>query len=304
MLIRHLSYFVALAREQHFARAAEACNVTQPTLTAAIKKLEEDLGAPLVVRDHRFIRLTDEGEKLLLWGRQILADYGSLKDDLAGVSRGLTGTLRLGVIPAAMSAVSFLTSRLVAANPAAHVDIRSMTSRAIDRGLEAFEIDAGVTYLENEPLENVRKVPLYHERYVLAVRRGHPAAANAAVTWKEAAAQRLCLLSEDMQNRRIINNVAASIGVEIKPDVVSNSFLAILAHLRHGTWASIVPHTFASVFFADADLVAVDIIEPVHTQLVGLVLSDRAPLSPMSAALVSAVANVDLDQAFGTDTRR
>ncbi len=99
MLIRHLTYFIALAREQHFARAAEACSVTQPTLTAAIKKLEEDLGVRLVIRDHRFVRLTEEGEKLLLWGRQILVDYGSLKDDLAGLRRGLVGTLHLGVIP-------------------------------------------------------------------------------------------------------------------------------------------------------------------------------------------------------------
>ena len=173
MLIRHLSYFIALAREQHFARAAEACNVTQPTLTAAIKKLEEDLGVRLVVRDRRFVRLTEEGEKLLLWGRQILVDYGSLKDDLAGLRRGLVGTLHLGVIPAAMAAVSFLTSRFAAAHPAAHVEIRSMTSRAIERALEAFEIDAGVTYLENEPLQHVRKVPLYRERYVFVARRGH-----------------------------------------------------------------------------------------------------------------------------------
>jgi DNA-binding transcriptional LysR family regulator len=135
MLIRHLSYFIALAREQHFARAAEACNVTQPTLTAAIQKLEEDLGVRLVIRDHRFDRLTEEGEKLLLWGRQILVDYESLKDDLAGLRRGLVGTLHLGVIPAAMSAVSFLTARFAAAHPAARVEIRSMTSRAIEKAL-------------------------------------------------------------------------------------------------------------------------------------------------------------------------
>jgi DNA-binding transcriptional LysR family regulator len=160
MLIRHLTFFIALAREQHFARAAEACSVTQPTLTAAIKKLEEDLGVRLVVRDHRFVRLTEEGEKLLLWGRQILVDYGSLKDDLAGVRRGFVGTLHLGVIPAAMAAVSLLTSRFTAAHPQATVEIRSMTSRAIERALEAFEIDAGVTYLDNEPLQHVRKVTL------------------------------------------------------------------------------------------------------------------------------------------------
>jgi DNA-binding transcriptional LysR family regulator len=78
--------------------------------------------------------------------------------------------------------------------------------------------------------------------------------------------------------------------------VVSNSFLSILAHVRHGGWASIVPHTFARLFFGGTDLVALDITEPVHTQAVGLVLSDREPLSPMSGALLSSVANVDFEQ--------
>jgi DNA-binding transcriptional LysR family regulator len=114
-----------------------------------------------------------------------------------------------------MSAISLLTSRFSAAHPEARVEIRSMTSRAIERALEAFEIDAGVTYLDNEPLEHVRKVPLYRERYVFLSRREHVAPATATITWKEAAGKRLCLLSEDMQNRRIINKVAASIGVDI-----------------------------------------------------------------------------------------
>jgi DNA-binding transcriptional LysR family regulator len=138
---------------------------------------------------------------------------------------------------------------------------------------------------------------------VFVARREHPAAAHAAISWKEAAAQRLCLLSEDMQNRRIINNVGASIGVEIKADVVSNSFLSILAHVRHGEWASIVPHTFARLFLDSTELVAVDIIEPIHTQAVGLVLSDREPLSPMSGALLSSVANVDFEQELAADGR-
>jgi DNA-binding transcriptional LysR family regulator len=138
-------------------------------------------------------------------------------------------------------------------------------------------------------------VPLYRERYVFVAHRGHRAAGGATITWKEAAAERLCLLSEDMQNRRIINNVAASIGVEINADVVSNSFMAILSHIGHGEWASIVPHTFAHLFGGASDLVAVDIIEPVHTQAIGLVLSDRDPLSPMSGALLSSIENVDFE---------
>ena len=123
-----------------------------------------------------------------------------------------------------------------------------MTSRAIERALEAFEIDAGVTYLDNEPLQHVRKVPLYRERYVFVVAARAVGSANGHDHVEGSRDKRLCLLSEDMQNRRIINKVAASIGVDIKADIVCNSFLAILSHVRHGEWASIVPHTFAHLF--------------------------------------------------------
>jgi DNA-binding transcriptional LysR family regulator len=294
MLVRHLSYFVTLAQERHFARAAEACNVAQPTLSAAIRKLEDDLGARLVIRGHRFAGLTPEGERVLAWGRQILSDYSSLREDLSTLRRGLVGTLRLGVIPAAMPSVSFLTARFCTEHPAADVEIHSLTSRAIQQGLDAFELDGGVTYLENEPLEHVRRVPLYREHYVFMTQRGHPFAERPTLTWKEALTQRLCLLSDDMQNRRIINNLAASIDLEVTAHVVSNSFLGICSHLRHGDWSSIVPHTFSYVFGGMPDLVAIDLVEPVHEQAIGLVLSNREPSSPMASALLASVLESDL----------
>ncbi|WP_421708605.1 LysR family transcriptional regulator [Algihabitans sp.] len=287
MLIRHLSFFITLARERHFARAAAACNVTQPTLSATIRKLEEELDVHLVIRDHRFVGLTEEGEKLLTWGRQILADYDSLKKDLSGDKRGLTGTLRLGVIPATMPAVSFVTSRYSATHPAVTIDIRSMSSRSIQAGLDAFELDGGMTYLDNEPLENVQKIQLYEERYVLVVPKDHRLASSRTATWKAALKERLCLLSEDMQNRRILNRLAESAGLEIHPHVVSNSFLALFSHLRQGEWASIMPHTFAYVVAAVPGLVAIDLVDPVHTQPIGLVLPDRDPLSPLASALLA-----------------
>src|SRR3546814_14753987 len=86
---------------------------------------------------------------------------------------GLVGELRFGVIPAAMPAVSFITARFCDANPGATVSIRSLTSRAIAEGLDAFELDGGLPYLENEPIENVRRVSLYRERYKLAVPANH-----------------------------------------------------------------------------------------------------------------------------------
>jgi DNA-binding transcriptional LysR family regulator len=298
MLVRHLSYFVTLAREKHFARAAEACNVAQPTLSAAIRKLEEDLEARLVIRGHHFVGLTPEGERVLAWGRQILTDYESLREDLSRLRRGMVGTLRLGVIPAAMPVVSFVTARFCKEHPAADVEIQSLTSRAIQRGLDAFELDGGITYLENEPLENVRRVPLYRERYVFVTRREHPFAARSSLTWTEAAGERLCLLSEDMQNRRVLTNLLASIGIAVTPSVVSNSFLGVYSHLQHGEWSSIVPHTFAYMFGGARDLAAIDLIEPIHSQSIGLVLSDRDPPSPMASALLTSVLERDLGLPF------
>ncbi len=298
MLMRHLSYFVTLAKERHFSRAADACHVAQPTLSAAIRKLEEDLGATLVVRGHRFVGLTPEGEKLLAWSRQILTDYHSLIDDLAGARQGLVGDLRLGVIPAAMPCVSFLTERFGPANPAATIEIRSMTSRAIAEGLDAFELDGGVTYLENEPIDHVQRVPLYRERYKLVVPYDHPLADRSAVSWQEAAGERLCLLSQDMQNRRIIDRLTISIGLAVHPVVVSNSFLAVCAHLRSGNWASIVPHSFFHVLGKQPELIAIDIVDPVHSETIGLVISDRDPRSPMAGALLAAALETDIEAAF------
>lgn len=286
MLIRHLKYFVTLAEEQHFGRAAAACNVTQPTLSQAMRKLEEDLDLVLIVRGHRFLSLTSEGEKVLHWGRQILSDYDSLHDDLMGRKNGgLTGSLRLGVIPAALPSSALLSEQFEARNPLVNIEVRSMSSRAIQKALESFAIDGGVTYLDNEPLEGLRSFPLYRERYVFACRADHPLAATPTVTWAEAVTQRLCLLSEDMQNRRILNGVAAKAGVELRPKVISNSFLGVASHLRTGNWCAIVPHTFGLVFGGTEGLVLRDMADPVHHQMVGLVLADRSPQSPMALAL-------------------
>ncbi len=287
MFVRHLSYFVTLARERHFARAADACHITQPTLSAAMRKLETDLDVPLVVRGHRFLGLTSEGERVLAWARQILNDYDCLRLDLTGSPASLRGTLRLGAIPAAMPLVSFLTASFFSCHPAATAEVRSMTSRAIQRALDNFELDAGLTYLDNEPLENVRAIPLYNEHYVFVAGDDGRYAGRRSISWRKAAQERLCLLSEDMQNRRIINGVFESLGVRIRPAVVSNSFLGLCSHVRHGGFASIMPQSFCYVFAKLQGLAVMELVEPAHNQVVGLAVGGRDPLGPMAAAIAA-----------------
>ncbi|MDK8874618.1 LysR family transcriptional regulator substrate-binding protein [Paracoccus sp. SSJ] len=105
------------------------------------------------------------------------------------------------------------------------------------------------------------------------------------MTWAEAAARPLCLLSGDMQNRRILNAIAARAGVRLAPKIATNSFLGVLAHLRRGPWCAILPHTFGMVFTGVTDLRLMPLTEPGHAQEIVLVLADRMPQSPMVRAL-------------------
>ncbi|MFF3407182.1 LysR family transcriptional regulator [Streptomyces sp. NPDC002742] len=110
MLLRQLEYLVALARERHFARAAAACFVSQPSLSAAIRRLEHELDVPIVRRGRRYEGLTPEGEVVLAWAHRILAERDALRQELSALRGGLTGTLRLGIVPTALPAASLLTT--------------------------------------------------------------------------------------------------------------------------------------------------------------------------------------------------
>lgn len=286
MFVRQMHYLVALAREKHFARAAQACNVSQPTLSAGIRKLEQELGLPLVIRGHRFMGLTEQGERVLGWARQIVADYESLQQEKSRSAGRLAGTLRIGVIPSATSAAAALLGPFRARHGEVTVQLHSLSSAAIQRGLDALELDAGLTYLDNEPLNRVQRLPLYEERYVYVTRADEPVARRASMSWREAAAQPLCLLTADMQNRRIVDQVLGELGLVAPPAIESNSFMAVWAFVRRGPWASIVPSASFAGLGRGGELVALPLVEPERTQPVGLVVSDRDPLPPVAAALM------------------
>jgi len=298
MFVRQMSYLVALARDKHFTRAAESCHVTQSTLSAGLKALERELDMRLVLRGPRFVGLTPEGERVVAWASQIIADYENLKLDVSGLREGLRGTLRLGVVPSAMPAVSKLTSPFCATHPGITVDVFAMTSIEIQAGIDKFELDAGLTYLENEPLTKVRKTLLYREQYMLVTHLDNPLAKTDVVSWKEAASENLCLLNESMQNRRVLNNLVETLGLKLTPAVTSNSYLAVCSHVCTGDWSSIIPHTFSYIFAGCKNLVLVELVEPRHSQAMGLVVSDRDPLSPLAHALIRSASRMSRDSFF------
>lgn len=186
MQLRHLEYLVALARERHFGRAAERCNVRQSTLSLGIKQLEDSLHMPIVVRNGRFVGLTPEGERVLKWARRVMHGHAELQQTWNRNQSELTGQLRLGMIPVSLPVAALLTGPLLKRHPGLTVTIRSLTSAEIQRGLDEFDLDAGLTYLDNEPLARVRRTLLYIERYFLVTPRDSVLGNRKTVPWAEA----------------------------------------------------------------------------------------------------------------------
>lgn len=287
MVFKHLTYLAALARERHFGRAADACHVSQATLSEAIRRMEVDLGVQLVRRGHRFQGLTAEGERALAWAHRILADADGMRADLAAMRDGIGGRLRLGAIPTSLPVVSRLTGPLRERHPALHVAIRSLSSREIERGLHEGELDAGLTYLENEPLRGVRTQPLYDERYLLVAPRGSEWAAGATVRWGDAAGAPLCLLTPDMQNRRIVDAAFARAGAAPDPAVETNSISTLHAQVRDAGLCAVMADTWLHGFGVPDGMRAVPLVEPSARQAVGVVWRDRDPEPALVRALVA-----------------
>ncbi|MCO5733609.1 LysR family transcriptional regulator [Rhizobium sp. SSA_523] len=285
-MIDKLEFFIALAGAAHFGRAAEECGISQPTLSAAIRQLEDQLGVVLVVRGSRYQGLTPEGQRVLEWARRIVGDTRTMREEMRAARKGLAGHIRIAVIPTALAMVPRLTEPFQARHPAVTFSVTSRTSLQVLSQLENLEIDAGITYLDNEPLGRVTTVPLYSERYHLIAATGTPFADRDSVTWKEVSGLRLCLLTADMQNRRIINKHMAEAGVWVKPTLESNSMIVLFSHIRTGQWASIMPRNVAESFGFPEQIRMVPISEPDAEHLVGLVATHREPHTPLVSALL------------------
>jgi DNA-binding transcriptional LysR family regulator len=285
-MIDKLEYLLALARERNFGRAAEQCGVTQPTFSAGIKQLEDTLGVMLVQRTSRFLGFTPEGERVLDWARGIVADTRAMRQEMQTLKKGLSGHLKIAAIPTALAMVSTLTTPFRAKHPDVKFTVLSRTSAEVLSMLENLEIDAGLTYIYNEPLGRMRAVPLYLEQYRLLTSESSPLGKHDKVTWAEVARIPLCLLTPDTQTRRIIDSLLHAAGGRPEPTLESNSMTVLFSHVRTGRWASVMPEKLADTLGLTERLRSIPIVEPEVVHQIGLVVSPREPMAPLVTALV------------------
>lgn len=286
-MIDKLEFLIALSRERHFGRAAEICGVTQPTLSAGLKQIEGELGLLLVVRGSRFQGFTAEGERVLGWARRIVGDARAMRQDIDALKRGLNGHLTISVIPTALSMIASLTTPYRSRHPNVTFTILSRTSTEVLKELDDLVVDAGITYLDNEPLGKVASIALYRESYCLLTAAEGEFGRRDTISWAEVGEVPLCLLTPDMQNRRIVDQLLRSAGAYVAPTLESNSVQVLLSHVRTGRWSSVMPSILVETLGVGERVRSIPIIEPDAHHMVGLVTPRREPQTPLVAALIA-----------------
>jgi DNA-binding transcriptional LysR family regulator len=287
MIDNKLELLLALARERHFGRAADSMGVTQPTLSSALKSLEDQYGVLIVERGSRFRCFTPEGERILDWARRIVADVRAMRQEIEALKKGLSGHLKLAVIPTALPFLTELTVPMRRRYPDVHFTVLSMTADSILARLENLEADIGISYVDHEPPPRFDTIRMHDERYVLLVAPDSPLAKRDQVTWAEAGALPLCLLTPDMQNRRLIDRHLSEAGALQVPTLESNSMLVLCTHVRTGEWASILPSRLAETLDLPSRLRAISLVQPAVTHKIGLIVTKREPHSPLVAAFIA-----------------
>jgi DNA-binding transcriptional LysR family regulator len=299
MFIRQIHYLLALAKTGHFGRAAEACNVTQPALSTGLQHLEEELKVTLVQRDQRFQGFTPEGERMLKWARILAQDWEGMRQEAALCNQQLIGSLRLGAIPTTLAVVPLLTEPYLAKFPGVRIKLVSLSMETLIQQLDGYELDLGLTYLEDPRLKGFRVLPLYRERHVLLARDAEFRVTTGHLSWADVANLPLCLLTPNTQNRRIIDAAFREAGVSPRVVLETDSVFALYTHVRCAGLYSVVPHSLLSLFEMRQEVTVIP-LKPELSRPIGLISRKQDNTPPVQEAAWNIALSLDLQARFDT----
>jgi DNA-binding transcriptional LysR family regulator len=294
-LLSSLRYLVALQEHKHFGRAAEACHITQPALSNAIKALEREFGTTIVKRDRSFAGLTAQGEQVLASARLMLHEHAQLQQALQSEALLPRGPLRIGAVPTAVPIAARFAAMLQARHSGVQPVVLSQSSIELERGLEDLTLDLALGYSDRMRVQERkwRVWPQYNEHYFL-LRRAATAHARGlqrakAITWKEAALQPLCLLTPEMHNRTLVDAAFTTAGVRVTPAIETNSILAMMLSVLDGQVCSVLPGALVDTLRGYGELEAAPLTEPEVTTRIGFISHVQArPSRALEAGLLLA----------------
>lgn len=242
MELRHLEYFVAVAEEKHFTRAAERMRVAQSGLSASIRALERELDADLFVRHTRRVELTDAGRALLAEAHRTLASAAAARDAVAAVRGLLRGSLTvgseqcLGVIDLPPVLASFRR-----AHPGVEIRLRYAGSGHIVEQIRLGRLNIGFVGLPGPPPDGVRLLPLATEEMVLLCHAGHRLAERDTVDLAALVEEDFVDFSGDWGARRVNDQSFARAGAERRVSVEVNDVHTLLDFVHQGLGVALVP---------------------------------------------------------------
>lgn len=262
MTLTELKYIVAVADERHFGRAAERCFVSQPSLSAAVKNLEEELGVRLFERGKRAVLLTDAGERIVAQARRALEEAERVKL-LARQGRDpLKGTLRLGIIhTVAPYLLPDLVAALRRAAPEMPLDVEENITATLDRMLRAGELDAIVLALPYEA-PGIETVPLYEETFKVVAPAKHPFTRRRAIAVEELDAGELLLLPVGHCFRDQVLDACAEFSRPPEAGRQGNSLETLRSMVASGLGITVLPATALTSRYASPLVKAIEFSEP------------------------------------------
>jgi DNA-binding transcriptional LysR family regulator len=279
VIIRNFEYLLSLSRERHFARAAAACSVSQPTLSAGIKQLEEDMDVLIVKRGRRFEGFTPEGERVLAWAQQMMEDCTRLKQELHELrEHGVQGPFRIGMLPATSALASVLSVAFAEKFPDLQISIATGDALHLTQALRHGEVDVALTYLDEATGEGLDAYALYRERMFLFTSAS--IGEQTRVWWADVRSVPLCLL------RSAVPPAAEAQLAEAVKVTYTDSAAVLAAHMRSGRWSTVLPQSLATLLAKTSGLRALALAMPGGQANVGFVTIKSHPLPAAVHALM------------------
>jgi len=242
--LRHLRYFVAVAEELHFGRAAQRLHLAQPPLSQQIRKLEEILGYPLFVRTSRAVRLTAAGEVFLDRAQRTLRNVQEDIDEARSIGRGDVGFLRVGFIGSSMlTPLPQMLGQYRQQYPKVQLQLRESFSSSLEQSLLKSEIDAAFLR-DGDPMPGLAIEPLFTEPFVAVLPHTHPLAGRQAISAGQLRDEPFVFFSPTAGKLAYERTISLCLDHGFRPNVVQEApqWLTILRLIGAGLGVSIAPH--------------------------------------------------------------
>jgi LysR family hydrogen peroxide-inducible transcriptional activator len=294
MTLTELKYIIAVAAERHFGRAAQRCFVSQPSLSAAVKKLEDELGVLIFERGKSEVLVTEIGTQVIAQARRVLEEAERIKAVAKQGKNPLAGTIRLGVIHTiAPYLLPDLVIELRKLAPQMPLDIEENLTANLDQMLKGGLIDAAILALPYEAA-GIEIIPLYDEEFRVIVPARHAWARRRAVAADELSAENLLLLSIGHCFRDQVLGACHEFSRAPVSGKQGNSLETIRNMVASGMGVSVLPSTALTPKYANPLIRAVDFTVPRPLRHVVLACRRGFPRRAAIETIVRAIGRLDL----------